>query len=71
MLIKVKVEPGSKVEEFREEAPESFVISVREKAEKGRANKRVLELLRIRFPARPIKMLAGGTSSHKIFEVGE
>jgi len=53
MFIKVKVKTDSKVEKIVKKSNDHFEISVKESAERNMANKKVLELVRDYFKARP------------------
>lgn len=68
MYIKIKVVPGAKTEKFEQEDEDTFAVSVREPAERNRANRRVLELVARHF-ARPlgkVKIVTGHHSRSKI-----
>ncbi len=71
MLIKVKVYPGSKHEEIIKKSNDSFLIRVKEKAEKNQANFRVFQLLSWHFniPQNCVKIINGAKNQHKIFEI--
>lgn len=79
MYIKVKVLPGAKKEEWKVLGPNSYIVSVREKAERGLANKRVQALIRDYFnkPNSPlikvgeIRLVSGHQSTTKIFSLEE
>ena len=49
MYIKVKTTPGAKKESFIEEKENVFRVSVKEKAERNQANKKVIELVARHF----------------------
>lgn len=49
MYIRVKVKANSKKEFIEKKSENSFDISVREKAEKNMANKRVIEIIALQF----------------------
>jgi len=71
VYIKAHVLPESK-EESVTEKEEILYVSVREKAERGAANRRMLELLRNHFgglPGKHIKIVSGHHSPHKIISV--
>lgn len=69
MYIKVHVIPESK-EEAVSEKGEVFYVSVREKAERGAANRRILELLRAHLPQyAKFRIVSGHHSPHKIVSV--
>jgi len=71
MLIKVKVFPNSKREEIIKKSEDSFEVKIREKPEKGRANKEVVRVLSCYFkiPESKIKLIKGFKKRNKIFEV--
>ena len=71
MLIKVKVFPNSKKEEIIKKSEDSFEVKVKEKPEKGRANKEVVRVLSCYFkiPESKIKLIKGFKKRNKIFEV--
>jgi len=49
MLIKVKVFPNSKKEEVIKKSEDSFEVRVKEKPEKGKANREVVRVLKFLF----------------------
>lgn len=71
MYIKVEVLVGAKEEYVKKTGSDSFVISVREKAEQNSANRRVLELIRRELGGRGvlIKIISGHHSPRKILGV--
>lgn len=71
MYIKIEVLAGAKEEYVKKNAPDSFVISVREKAEQNLANRRVLELIRAQFGGHGVmvKIISGHHSPRKIVSV--
>ncbi|MBI3632464.1 MAG: DUF167 domain-containing protein [Candidatus Vogelbacteria bacterium] len=73
MYIKVKVTPGSKKELFLKIKGVYFEVSVREKAERNMANKRVKELLASHFglPVNGVSLISGHHSRNKIFNIKE
>lgn len=72
MFLKIKAFPNSKKEEVLETGENSLSIFVREKAEKNEANRRILQILRLRFRDKKIvKMIAGHKSDHKIVEISD
>lgn len=69
MYIKVHVIPESKEETVTENADVVYV-AVREKAEQGSANRRMLELLRVRYGAgKRLRIVSGHHAPHKIISV--
>lgn len=69
MHLKVKVYPGSKKESVHKKDLDKLEIYVREKAEQGKVNKRVTEVLKNLYSDPSIKMVAGHRSQNKIFEI--
>lgn len=71
MLIRVKVHPESKKDEIIKKRENGFEVRVKEKAEQGRANEKVLQILSDYFKLEPNKfrLIKGGKSRSKIFEI--
>ncbi len=71
MYIKVEVLAEANREEVVKTAPDSFSISVREKAERNEANRRVLQIIRQEFGGAGImvKIISGHHSPRKIISV--
>lgn len=71
MYIKVKVRPGAKKESFEKLSEDSFAASVREKAERNMANRRVAELVSLHFhvPIKRVRLIAGHRSPSKVFSL--
>jgi hypothetical protein len=70
MHIKVKVSTGAKIEKIVKKSDDSFEIKVKEPAERGLANKRVLELLREAFKGyNKIRIISGHHSKSKIISI--
>ncbi|MDE1974994.1 MAG: DUF167 domain-containing protein [Patescibacteria group bacterium] len=69
MHIKIKVKTSSRTEKVEKRGKDAFTVSVREPAERGEANDRVIRLLRRRFPGRSVKLVSGHHKSSKIAEV--
>jgi uncharacterized protein YggU (UPF0235/DUF167 family) len=71
MYIKVDVTVGAKRESVTKTGPDSFAVSVREKAERNMANRRVLELIRSEFGGTGVlvKIISGHHSPRKILAV--
>ncbi|HCB35821.1 MAG: hypothetical protein A2W52_03425 [Candidatus Taylorbacteria bacterium RIFCSPHIGHO2_02_49_25] len=66
VYLKVHVLPEA-TEEFVTERGDILYVSVREKAERGAANRRMLELLRAYFSAHSrFRIISGHHSPHKI-----
>ncbi|OGK33349.1 hypothetical protein A3F57_00995 [Candidatus Roizmanbacteria bacterium RIFCSPHIGHO2_12_FULL_36_11] len=71
MLIKVKVYPQSDENVIIKKSEDSYVIKVKEKAEKGEANRRLKEILAGYFylPPGKIRLIKGGKKPNIIFEI--
>lgn len=71
MLIRVKVFPDSKKDEIIKKKESSFEVKVKEKAEQGRANEKVLQILSRYFcvEKNKFRLVKGGKTRSKIFEV--
>ncbi|MDK2372810.1 MAG: DUF167 domain-containing protein [Candidatus Korarchaeota archaeon] len=72
MLVKVRVIPRAKREEVTLEG-DFLVVKVREPPERGRANKKVVELLAKHFgvPKSHVEIVKGRRSREKLVKVGE
>ena len=71
MLIKVKAFANSKQEKIVKKKEDSFDVFVKEKAEDGKANKRIIEVLATYFNVKSwkIRMVKGAKERSKIFSV--
>lgn len=71
LLLSVKVATGAKKEVVREETKGRLFISVREKAERGEANRRIREVLaeRFRVPLKAVHITAGHHKGAKRIEM--
>jgi len=71
IYLKVRVFPNSKKEEVHQKMCDEFVVKVREKAEQGRANQRVKELLseHLGIPEERLVLIRGASNAHKIYKV--
>jgi len=71
MLIKVKVFPNSKVEEIIKKSDDEYIVKVKDKAEQGKANKRVKKLLAVFFFKNEDKiiLIKGSNQQNKIFKI--
>lgn len=69
---KIKAHPNSKREKVVEKSQDSFEVFVKEKAERGLANKAVIRVLSSYFKvsAGKLRLVKGARSQNKIFEVG-
>ena len=70
MIIKVRVKPGSKEESIEQKSPREYFIRLKEKAEDGKANVRLINLLSKEFnvPFRAIK-IKSPKSRNKVIEI--
>lgn len=72
MYLKVQVFPESREEYVKEVTPGTVSVAVREKAERGLANRRGLELLTAHFgTGKRVRLVSGHHSPHKIISVDE
>jgi uncharacterized protein YggU (UPF0235/DUF167 family) len=71
MFLKVKVFPNSKKEEIIKKSEDEFEIKVKEKAEKGRANKKVKEVLAryLNILEEKLILIRGARKRNKIFKI--
>jgi len=71
MLIKIKVFPNSKKEEVIKKSEDSFEVKIKEKPEKGRANREVVRVLSSYFKISEskIRLIKGFKKRNKIFEI--
>jgi len=71
MLIKVKIFPNSKKEEIVKKLEDSFEVRVKERPERGLANKGVARILSSYFklPKSKIRLVKGFRRRNKIFEI--
>ncbi|MEN9913201.1 MAG: hypothetical protein RLY66_609 [Candidatus Parcubacteria bacterium] len=71
MYIKVRVKAGQRAEKVIQESDDHFVMSVKEKAERNMANKRILEIVRSMFPGKSVRIINGHQSPGKLIAVDE
>jgi uncharacterized protein YggU (UPF0235/DUF167 family) len=71
MFLKVKVFPNSKKEEIIKKLEDEFEIKVKEKAERGEANKRVKEVLAryLNISEEKLILIRGAKQRNKIFKI--
>lgn len=71
MYIKVKAVPLSKKESIKKVSVDTFVICVKEPAERNLANKRIVEVIAGEFMASPrkIRIISGHRSKSKILSI--
>ncbi|MDD4661691.1 MAG: DUF167 domain-containing protein [Candidatus Pacebacteria bacterium] len=71
MLIKVKCHTLSKKELLNKKGEDSFEVFLKEKPERGEANKRIFEILAEHFniSIKKVRLVKGAKSPSKIFEI--
>lgn len=69
MLIKVEARPDSKQEFVEKLEEDKFKIWVREPAERGEANKKIIKILNNIFPKKRVILVLGGKSFNKVFKI--
>jgi uncharacterized protein YggU (UPF0235/DUF167 family) len=69
VLIKVRVTTDARAEKVVRKSDDSYLVSVREKAERNMANRRVLRIMRELFPGKRVNLIKGHQSPAKIVEV--
>lgn len=71
MYIKVKVQAGAKKEIITKKGKDSYVISVKEKAERNLANKRVCEIMASLFNVsiKNVRIINGHQSPSKMLSI--
>ncbi len=73
MYIQVKAKTGQRIESITETKPGRFEISIKEKPERGLANKRILEIVRGHFStvAKNVKIINGHHTKTKLIKIEE
>jgi len=71
MHIRVIVFPESKKEEIEKLSENKIILKIKEKAQKGEANQKVIKVLKEFYPSSKIRMVKGGKSKNKIFYLYE
>lgn len=69
MFIKIKVKTSAKSEKVERKLDDLYSISVKDKAERNMANKRILHILRALYPHSSVKLVKGQRNQAKIVEV--
>lgn len=69
MRIKIKVIPNSRRNEVLDAGEKQLIVRVKEKAEKGKANLAVINLLKKHF-RRKVRIVSGFSGKMKVIEVG-
>jgi uncharacterized protein YggU (UPF0235/DUF167 family) len=70
MLIKVRVTTDAPAEKVVKKTDDLYLVSVREPAERGMANGKVVLLLKDLYPGKIVKIVSGHHKSSKIIEIG-
>lgn len=73
MLIKVKVFPGSRREEIIKKSEDGLELKIKEKPERGLANKKAIKILSAHFnvPESKIRLIRGFKEKKKIFRINK
>jgi uncharacterized protein YggU (UPF0235/DUF167 family) len=69
MYIHVKVTAGRKEEKIEKKSDTQFVVSVREKAERNMANKRIIEIFQEIYNTGKVRIINGHHSTSKLLSV--
>jgi uncharacterized protein YggU (UPF0235/DUF167 family) len=71
MYIKVKVQVGAKTEKITQKSDDTYIIMVKEKAERNMANKRICEIIASLFniSTKSIRIISGHQSPSKILSI--
>lgn len=71
MYVRVLVHPGSKKELILQESETEYTISVREKAERNQANRKVVEIIAHEFNVEEnrVRLVSGHRSQRKIISI--
>lgn len=71
MYVKVKVQASSKKEEVTQKSKDTYIIKVKEPAERNLANKRVIEIMAnlLNLSTKNIKIISGHQSPSKILSI--
>ena len=70
--IRVKAKTNQKKEELLQISENQFTVSLREKAQRGEANKRIIELFRIHYKNSnsQVRIISGAYSPIKLLKIG-
>ncbi|MBK5215779.1 MAG: DUF167 domain-containing protein [Candidatus Pacebacteria bacterium] len=71
MYIKVKVTAGAKKEIIKQKNKDTYILSVREPAERNLANKKVCEIMasELKVPIKNVRIISGHQSPSKILSI--
>jgi uncharacterized protein YggU (UPF0235/DUF167 family) len=67
--LRVRVNAGAKREKIVKKNNDEFLISVKEKAERNMANKRVMDILQGMLNVKRIKLVSGHRKQNKVFDI--
>lgn len=70
MYLKLTVQPGAGKEVVEKIDEENYKIWIRQEAENGQANKRVVKILSEMFPNKQIRIVTGMRSFKKLVKIG-
>lgn len=71
MYIKVRVNVGSKKESIVKKSENSYILNIKEKAERNIANQRVCEIIAVLYslPIKSVRIINGNHSPNKILSL--
>lgn len=69
MYLKITVFPESKKEKVEKVKVDTYKMYLREKAEAGKANKRVVEIISQMHPGKRVRIVNGALTSKKLVEI--
>lgn len=69
MYIKVRVITGARVEKVEMQSIDHYLISVKEKAKIGLANRRILEIVSDIYKTKKVRIISGHHSPSKLLSV--
>jgi uncharacterized protein (TIGR00251 family) len=69
MYIKVIVYPESKKEIVEKIKEDTFKIYLKQPAEEGKANKRILEIVHELYPRKRVRIVTGALTPKKLIEI--
>ena len=70
MYIRVRVKTSQRAEKVEVQSPTHFIISVKEKPERNRANMRIIEIFQGRFKTKSVRIIHGVHHPVKMLSVG-
>lgn len=69
MYIKVTVFPDSKKEKIEKVKEDTFKIYIKQPAEGGQANKRIIEIVRGMYAGKKVRIVNGALTPKKLIEI--